>query len=261
MSNQISEIKSENKKQFKKFAIILSICAIIGGITGFATSMFGDIIKGLPEYLNSGLVYIIPYSICVAGLISFMLSFMLYKKSRKLYEKYDGENEELINQVENKIGYSMIINNINLILTFFFFGAGVILDDYAFDLDRNLYKFAIFFLSYILNIVVIIKIQQKIIDFEKIMNPEKKGSVYDFKFAEKWEESCDEAERLMIYKSSYKSFRATNMACIAIWLILIIVNAIWNTGVMPIAVVTIIWTVLICSYSIESIRLQRTGGK
>lgn len=261
MNKEIGEIKKENKKAFKKFVIIICVCAILGGLVGGMVSMSEDSIKDIPKYLNSALVYILPYSIFVTGTTSFILSFVLYKKSIKIYEIYDGEDENLVNKVENINGYSMIINNINLIFTFFFFGAGIILDDYVFYFDKYFYKFVIFFLSYIINIAIIIKMQQKQVDFEKVINPEKKGSVYDFKFAEKWEESCDERERLMIYKSSYKAFRTTNMTCVLIWLILIIINFVWNTGIIPIAVVTIIWAVLICSYSIESMKLQKTGGK
>ena len=35
------------------------------------------------------------------------------------------------------------------------------------------------------------KLQQMTVDFQKIMNPEKQGSVYDLRFQKKWEESCD----------------------------------------------------------------------
>ena len=155
----------------------------------------------------------------------------------------------------------MIISNINLILTFFFFGAGVVLDDYIFDLDNNFYKVIVFFLSYVVNIAIIVKMQQKQIDFEKVLNPEKRGSVYDTKFVEKWEESCDERERLMIYKSSYKAFKITNRACVAIWVILILINTTWNVGIMPVLIITIIWAILICSYSIEAMKLEKNSRK
>lgn len=261
MNKEMSEIKNENRKEFKKFTVIMIICAILGGVAGFTLSMYGDVIKDIPKHFNTILISIIPYSICVIGTISFISSFVLYRKGVKLYEKYDGENEDLIDKIENSNGYALIISNINLIITFFFFGVGMVLDKNVFDLDKAIYKFLIFFLSYLINIAIIVKIQQKIIDFEKLINPEKKGSVYDTKFAKKWEESCDEAERMMIYKSSYKAFKTTNISCIIVWLTLVMINTVWNTGVMPVAVVTIIWAVLICSYSIEAIRLQKTGGK
>lgn len=256
-----NKIKVENRKYFKKFMLIIFVAALLGGMAGFMLSVFGGELKEVPKYLNMILIYIIPYSICVTGGVLFILWFMLYKKSKKLYENYDEENEQLINTIENINGYSMIISNINLILTFLFFGVGAVLDDYIFDLDNNFYKCIVFFLSYVVNIAIIVKIQQKQIDFEKVLNPEKRGSVYDTKFAEKWEESCDERERLMIYKSSYKVFKNTNRACIAIWVILVLINTVWNVGIMPVLIITIIWAILICSYSIESIKLQKNVRK
>ena len=48
--------------------------------------------------------------------------------------------------------------------------------------------------------------QQMTVDFQKIMNPEKQGSVYDLRFQKKWEESCDELEKFTIYRSAYKAY-------------------------------------------------------
>ena len=261
MNNQISQIKNENKKHLKKFILVGFICALFGATSGLMLKIFGGSLKDVPKYLNMILVYIIPYSICVIGGISFIICSVLYRKCEKIHSICHEENEELINKIENINGYSMIISSINLILTFFFFGAGVILEDSIFDFDNNIYKFLIFFLSYIINTIAIVRIQQKQVDFEKILNPEKRGSIYDTKFVEKWEESCDERERLVIYKSSYKAFKVTNIACIVIWVILILINTVWNVGVMPVFIVTIIWTVLTCSYSIEAMKLENNRGK
>ena len=99
--------------------------------------------------------------------------------------------------------------------------------------------------------------QRKIIDFLKEMNPEKKGSIYDVKFSKKWEESCDEAEKLAIYKCGYKAYNSVNTACIVLWLFCFIGSSIWNFGIMPVAMVSIIWFVLITSYTLESYKISK----
>ncbi|MGL6219074.1 MAG: DUF3169 family protein [Lacrimispora sphenoides] len=67
--------------------------------------------------------------------------------------------------------------------------------------------------GFIAAVICTIVTQQKIINFEKEINPEKRGSVFNQKFSKKWEKSCDEAERLSIYKSTYTSYRAVTVTC------------------------------------------------
>lgn len=261
MNNQISKIKSENRKQLKRFMLIVFIAALLGAATECIVERFCGNLQNLYKYFNMVLIYIIPYSICITGITAFIICFLLYRKSKKLYENCHEENEELINKVESINGYSMIINNINLILSFFFFGAGVVLKNHVSDMDNQPYKGVVFLVSYIINFVIIIIMQQKQVDFEKILNPEKKGSVYDIKFAKKWEDSCDELERLIIYKSSFKAFKVTQRACILIWVILILINTVWDIGIIPILIITVIWAILTCSYSIEAMKLQKNSNR
>ena len=71
-----------------------------------------------------------------------------------------------------------------IILDFFFFAASIIYDRFLPDL--------ILFLA---SVAVLVVLQQKIVDLERRINPEKRGSVYDMKFQKTWMDSCDEAER------------------------------------------------------------------
>ena len=99
--------------------------------------------------------------------------------------------------------------------------------------------------------------QQKIVDFEKKLNPEKRGSVYDSKFAKKWYESCDEAERSIICQAALSAYRAGNTACLILWALLIVGHMLFNSGLLPIAVVTVFWLILTLSYSLKAYRLER----
>ena len=57
-------------------------------------------------------------------------------------------------------------------------------------------------------------IQKKIVNLEKEINPLLKGSVYDFKFSEKWLDSCDEQRKLGIFKSAYKAYKSVSITCV-----------------------------------------------
>lgn len=101
-----------------------------------------------------------------------------------------------------------------------------------------------------------ILIQNKIINFEKEINPLLQGSVYDLKFTEKWVNSCDESIQLSIYKSAYKAYTSVSTTCIILWVFCIIGYALWNLGIMP--MVIIVWLVQTISYCIESIKCSKT---
>lgn len=55
---------------------------------------------------------------------------------------------------------------------------------------------------FLLSCACVIFAQQKAVDLERRMNPEKHGSVYDAKFQKKWLDSCDESERRQIGEAS-----------------------------------------------------------
>ena len=98
-------------------------------------------------------------------------------------------------------------------------------------------------------------------DLTKKMNPEKRGSVYDMKFQERWWESCDEAERRQIGQASYKAYVTVSRFCPYCWGVLLLGNMVFHYGILPGAVVLVIWAVLSVSYTREAIRLGRRGQK
>ncbi len=104
-------------------------------------------------------------------------------------------------------------------------------------------------------------LQQKTVDLTKKMNPEKRGSVYDMKFQERWWESCDEAERRQIGQASYKAYVTVSRFCPYCWGVLLLGNMVFHYGILPSAVVLVIWAVLSVSYTREAIRLGRRGQK
>lgn len=85
-------------------------------------------------------------------------------------------------------------------------------------------------------------------------DPMKKGEMGSLRFGRDWLESCDEAERLGIYKASYKSFQALNTLCPVMEAVALIGKIMFDTGNFPIILVTIFWAVqsgVYCAYSAQ----------
>ena len=139
---------------------------------------------------------------------------------------------------------------------FFFFNAGTA--KLPQSSDGNTITLLVIFLVVI---ALATLLQQKTVDLTKKMNPEKRGSVYDMKFQERWWESCDEAERRQIGQASYKAYVTVSRFCPYCWGVLLLGNMVFHYGILPSAVVLVIWAVLSVSYTREAIRLGRRGQK
>ena len=147
-----------------------------------------------------------------------------------------------------------LLDSLTVIASFFFFNAGTA--KLPQSSDGNTITLLVIFLVVI---ALATLLQQKTVDLTKKMNPEKRGSVYDMKFQERWWESCDEAERRQIGQASYKAYVTVSRFCPYCWGVLLLGNMVFHYGILPSAVVLVIWAVLSVSYTREAIRLGRRG--
>lgn len=253
-TNKRQEIKREDKKSFTVFIIIIVIAAIIGFFLGMGSEVVKDNFAAvIADGVNTVLNLVSPFANVVLGIVSFVISMINYSGCKKKYRAWDGEDEEVYNKIDKKLSAALALSSVDMVLAFFFFAAGAVaIDIVDFDPYSILEAGAMlcWLGGFILSMVLIIIIQRLSVNLTKEMNPEKKGSIYDAKFAKKWEESCDEAEKLQIYKGGYSAYKAVNGLCIGLWLFCVIGGTIWNFGLMPVTMVSIIWLVQILSYTI-----------
>ena len=256
-NNRVEEIKKEDKKAFKSFAIMMVISAMVGAVIGggsiYLQKNIGD---NISEFLLNALMIITPYASLVLSILVIIVSVVIYSNSRKklkLWNQSD-DQEEIIDNIEEKLSYVLLFASVNLIIGFFFFGAGMGLfseDSYG--------KVILFFFGFIVCVVSTVLIQNKVVNLEKEINPFLNGSVYDFKFSQKWLDSCDEAIKLNIYKSSFKAHKSVTNTCLILWIICVIGYDFFDFGIMPLVMVTIIWLVQTVSYCRESIKCSKNN--
>ena len=146
------------------------------------------------------------------------------------------------------------VSNLMMVLAMLLFALGIMAVD---RLSRA--AALIGFLSFILSLVGAILFQQQVMDLSRVINPEKAVSVYDPRFQKKLLSLCDERERQQIGQASYTAFRAVNVLCPALWLLLMIGNLLSDgwLGVAPAIVVAILWGTSSTVYVISAIRLER----
>lgn len=252
------EIKNEDKKAFKGFAIVLVMSFIFGGILGGMSGYLKDILgDSVPSLLINILKIITPFASLVFSILVIIAYKIVYTNSKQEYElwKETSEDDYTVDNIEGKLSYILLAVSINMIIGLFFFGVGTILLPFDnINGELSIIKIICYIIGFVICIASSILIQKKIVNLEKEINPFLKGSIYDTKFSEKWIDSCDEAIKLGIYKSSYKAFSSVSTTCVILWIFCVLGSYLWDFGLLPLTMVTIIWLVQTVSYCMESIK-------
>ena len=256
------EIKNANRKALPKFLLVAVVCAIIGGVIGYYSG-HGAAKGGLDQLVGmmkeAGAFFgthIAPWLMLALAVIVPVVCIPIYRRAKKLVAAWDGEDEDVMQRAEERLSWALLLDSLTVIVSFFFFNAGTA--KLPQSSDGNTITLLVIFLVVI---ALATLLQQKTVDLTKKMNPEKRGSVYDMKFQERWWESCDEAERRQIGQASYKAYTTMNKFCPYCWGVLLLGNMVFHYGILPSAVVLVIWAVLSVSYTREAIRLGRRGQK
>ena len=257
------ENKKEDKKALKKFLFTLLLSLVVGFIVGFFSGFLRDIwtIKASESIKNVGRIFAI-YGGYIVTVIFLIISIVLYRKTRKQFLAWDGEDEEIYNQMDVRLSYVAWFSQLIMIFGYFFIGTGAYVqlgnkEAVKEMLETNLIGWLFTLLSVIgsmlFSLVVSMVLQQKAVNFTKELNPEKQGSVYDVNFGKKWIGSFDEAERFITYKASYSAMKATSSACIILWLFCLVGMISFDFGVLPLVMVVVIWLVQTSAYCLQAI--------
>jgi len=257
--------RKKSDKKSKIIFIVVMVCVLVGGFFGgyFAAAMgdfigVGDIAQAAMDMLNSESYYIGGVVSIFAG----MIAFVLYRQSRKAYESWDDEDDEVMDKIEEKLSLAVIITNGSLLLTEIVTTIGIAqIQNFQERGGQLLLKIAILIGGMFLSWIITWVLTAKVVKFEKELNPEKKGSLYDFNFQKKWMESSDEAEKLVTYKCGFAAYKAVNTACSVLWLICMYGMVVWHWDNVPVLMVGAVWLTSYLSYSKEALKLSKNASK
>lgn len=248
-----SKVKSENRKALPLFIVIMVLALLIGLGVGIAAAKTegGSWAEVFKAGLSAGLSAATPYVLIAGAVFLVIYTIAVCKSAKKQISILVEDDEEGLTRVDRTLSIALSVVNVLLIVSYFYMAA------LLFYIDR--YSALLFFLAlgcFAVSLVMFVVSQQKIVDLAKQLYPEKRGSVYDMRFAKKWYESCDEAERLLIGQASKAAYTASQTACLAMWLLLMLSHLFFQTGLLPIAAVSVIWLVSTITYFVKSIQLS-----
>ncbi len=256
--NKEEENKQQNKKAGRVFAVIMFFCGLLGGIVGASAGRSADagvinLTEVLGNAITNGLGVSAPFLQLVLFVTNLIYVAVTFSKCKKRWYAEKDTNDDIYDELDAKITNIMSLISIYTVVSYFLYACAFY---YTVHVKGSIW-FLMATVIFIVDLVLVIGYQRKAVDFVKVMNPEKQGSVYDFKFQEKWLDSCDEMEKQMIYQCGYKAYQVTNLLCIVLWMIFTLMGLFLKISLWPVAVVSLIWLVLTVTYIIEGKKIEK----
>lgn len=266
------KIEKDNNAKKPIMIIILVSSFIIGGFIGVVFCNLFDYLKqgaemsfGETWMLVQNYLTIPARVIFVAGDLIFMIVVIVfYKKAWNTWKRCTDEDERY-ERTEKYISIFLILVSMANCFNLSAFGVALYNKPGVMHLLSELFGKNVAMVvntsDLILAIIPLIGLsllylylQKKGIDLMRMMNPEKKGSVYDPKFHSVWYESCDEAERIKIGNASYKAYRVTNVVCCVMMIVFISISSVFEIGILPILIPAFLGAVMNLVYGIEAMK-------
>lgn len=256
MKQNTAEIRKENKKALPKYLLVILLSAVLGGMVRGGVAVLEDAGSAAlpPEILADLLAKSIYFGTPVCGVLMLVPAAVILHRVKKIFMDWDGEDEACVERMEYLLNWPMILSGLLMPIVFFFFSAGIVYADSATNMLLVVGEL-------IAGLVAVMLVQQKFVDMTRMLNPEKKGSVYDTDFQKKWLDSCDENEQRQIGEAAYCSYKAVNITCLVLWVLLIMTHTVFQTGILPMALVLVIWGVLQGSYFYACLKASRKEKK
>ena len=249
-------VTRDNRKSWPKFVAVLIVALFAGGALGTAVTwiMENPSLDEVLRHLGVALGACAPW-IVLCALLFWAGSMVCYRRGKAAFASWNGEDEDVPDSAEHLLSWSILWATA---AQFFAFGAfSVVVSliplgyaDYLSLLAAIVGLLAVTFL--------VLFTQQRVVDLTRRINPEKQGSVYDFKFQKKWLASCDEAERQRIGQAAYSSFLVTSRTAMVVWIVMVLVNLYLPIGPLPVLAALIPWGVGQISYLVACLKMERS---
>ena len=254
--------KKVNKKSNLKIYIIFAVMILASLLGGFLAGRLAAVNKDTLDGINWDHIWRItadtlPIVYGVLMLATFVVSFVMYGKIKRMIRGWDGENEDVIVDIESRITTASYLPCVIVFVGLVLFPVCIYAVDRTYSNSKGMPMTIVSEVVFVVSMILYCVIEKLVIDEEKKLNPEKKGNIFDINFRRDWEKSSDEAELIAIAKSSKKGFMAGIKVGFVMWMLMFVSMFAFDTGVMPIVAVGLVLIVMYVAYCREFVRLQK----
>ena len=254
--------KKVNKKSNLKIYIIFAVMILASLLGGFLAGRLAAVNKDTLDGINWDHIWWItadtlPIVYGVLMLATFVVSFVMYGKIKRMIRGWYGQDEDVIVHIESRITTASYLPCVIVFVGLVLFPVCIYAVDRTYSDGRGTFLTVLSELVFLISMALYCVVEKLVIDEEKKLNPEKSGNIFDMHFRRDWENTSDEAELIMIAKSSKKGFMTGIKAGFVMWILTFMSMFAFDTGVMPIVAVGLVLIVMYVAYCREFVRLQK----
>ena len=251
MTRDNQEPKKTNS--YKKTGLIMLAAALFGAVLGLL-SMF--LLGGRTDDIQTGMTDILSFiqrimlpALLIITIATIILGERSIRRLRAIGEKIRETEDEECDRweyEEEKTGAFGVMSNIlSQVFCVLILSAGYSVKYITDGNHKNMLAACLVFLGcYAYNGVY----QTRYVKTVQAIHPGQKGDPSSRKFRQQWLDSCDEAQKELIYQSAYKTYSAINTWIPILLVFTMLGHLFFDTGIMAIVVVAVIWIVAAGSY-------------
>lgn len=255
-----ASVKKTNS--YRRMGLIMLCSAIGGGVLGvmlmfiLADSRINNI-ESAVDFILAGIQQIMIPLLAVITIVTVVYGELNLRKQRmicnKILETEDEECDQWEYEEERAGAYGTVVNLLSQILCMLVLSVGYSIKYIEGGNAANMLAACVIFLvCYAYDgfwQVRFVKVVQR-------AHPEKLGDPSQRKFHQQWLDSCDEAEKEVIYRSAYASYTQTSKLIPMLLVLVMLGHLFFNTGLMAIVIVAVIWMVVTVSYLNSCVKLK-----
>jgi hypothetical protein len=110
---------------------------------------------------------------------------------------------------------------------------------------------------FIISMILASYLEIKSIRMIQEKDPKHIGDPASLEFSKQWIETCDEVERIIIYKSAYRSFEMTKYLLYGLMCLTMLTQLTLDTGIYPVIIVGGIWIFNSVTYNMTAMKLSK----
>ena len=246
----LSRVKKADRKALPKFLLILLIAAVVGFAAGDLMAMIEEagisaLGETLKQFWRASAVWYFPVFTLLLLLPAFLLTVGVRKKIDALPEDDEVGVNAGVKALDRRLSVSLSLGSFYVVGIYFSLAVGLS------NLAGLHFQegWIIPLIEGVAGIVLLLPVQRRAVTLTQYLYPEKKWSIFDTKFSKVWMESCDEREKMIVYKAAYASYQATGKACVLLFLLIALGSTVFGYGPLPSALILMIWLIQIISYT------------
>lgn len=255
-------MKTKKMNSYKRFGVVMLLSAAAGGVLGLVGAitlgMKGESIEQAMSAGLAGIQQLMLPMMAVITAVSVIYGEMNLRRGKMLCKKILETEDEACDrweyEEEKNSAWGVTANILSQVLCILVLSAGYSAKYIAEDHHVSYLAVCVVFLACFAYDGVW---QIRFVKTVQTAYPEKKGDPVSRKFRQKWLDSCDEAEKEVIYQSAYKSYIQIN-TCIPVLLVITMVGQMFfETGILAIVMVAVIWLIVTVSYLRSCVKLKK----